>query len=69
MNKLEFHSPKDALPVIVPSLVKFDHVVLEKKILNFLNIFSLFRKYHPIEKGGALHLYKLESPSPKDPLC
>ena len=31
--------------------------------------FSLFRNYLPLEKGGALHLNKLESPSPKDALC
>ena len=33
---------------------------LEKKILfNFVNVFSLFRNYLPVEKGGALHLNKL----------
>ena len=31
--------------------------------------FSLFRNYLPLEKGGALYLNKLESPSPKDALC
>ena len=31
--------------------------------------FSLFRNYLPLEKGGALHLKKLESPLPKDALC
>ena len=36
---------------------------------NFVNVFSLFRNYLPLEKGGALHLNKLESPSPKDALC
>ena len=25
--------------------------------------------YLPLEKSGALHLNKLESPSPKDALC
>ena len=29
---------------------------------NFINVFSLFRDYLPLEKGGDLHLYKLESP-------
>ena len=33
------------------------------------NVFSLFRNYLPLEKGGALHLNKLESPTPKDALC
>ena len=31
--------------------------------------FSLFRNYLPFEKDGALHLNKLDSPSPKDALC
>ena len=35
---------------------------------NFVNVFSLFRNYLPLEKGGVLHLNKLESPSPKDAL-
>ena len=41
----------------------------EKRILNFVNVFLLFRNYLPFEKGGALHLNKFESPSPKDALC
>ena len=36
---------------------------------NFINVFLLFPNYLPLEKGGALHLNKLESPSPKDALC
>ena len=32
-------------------------------------VFTLFRDYLPLEKGGALHLNKFESPSPKDALC
>ena len=39
-----------------------------RRFLNFVNVFSLFRNYLPSEKGGALHLKKLESPSPKDAL-
>ena len=35
----------------------------------FGNVFSLFRNYLPLEKGGALQLKLLESPSPKDALC
>ena len=49
------------------SLVEIIPVVLEKRIFfNFVNVFSLFRNYLPLEKGGARHLNKLESPSPKD---
>ena len=52
------------------SLVEIGPVVLKKKIfLNFVNVFSQFHYYLPLEKGGALHLNKLESPSPKDALC
>ena len=44
----------------MPSLVEIGPVVLEKKIFNFINVFSLFRNYLPLEKGGVLHLNKLE---------
>ena len=54
----------------MPSLVEIGTVVLEKKeFQNFINVFSPFRNYLPSEKGGALHLIKLESPLPKDALC
>ena len=51
------------------SLVEIGPVVLEKIFINFDNVFSIFRNYLPLEKGGALHLNKLESPSPKNVLC
>ena len=43
----------------------------EEDFFYFVNafIFSLFRNYLPLEKGGALYLNNLESPSPKDALC
>ena len=41
----------------------------EEDFFNFVNVFSIFRNYFPLEKGRALHLNKLESPSPKDALC
>ena len=40
-----------------------------RRILNFVNVFSLFHNYLPLEKGRALRLNKLESPSPKNALC
>ena len=41
-----------------------------KRCLNFVNVFSLFRNYLPLEKSGALHLKKnIESLSPKNALC
>ena len=46
----------------MPSLVDMNSVVLEKKdSFNFVSIFSLFCYYLPLERGGALHLDKLES--------
>ena len=53
----------------VPSLVEIGLVVLEKRIFIFINVFSLFRSYLPLEKDRALHLNKLEFPSPKDAFC
>ena len=41
----------------------------EDNFFNFGNVFSLFRNYLPFEKDVALHMVKLESPSPKDALC
>ena len=41
----------------------------EENFRNTSNIISLFCNYLPLEKGVALHLYKLESPSPKEALC
>ena len=49
-------------------LVEIGPVVIEK-IFKFVNVFSLFRNYLPLEKGWVLHLNKLESPSPKNALC
>ena len=54
----------------MPSLVEIDPGVLEKGIFfKFVNVFSLFRKYLPLEKGGAFHLIKLESQSFKNDFC
>ena len=50
---------------IVPSLVEIGSVVLEKEdFFNFVNLFSLFVIISPWEKGRALNLNNLESPSP-----
>ena len=51
------------------NLVEIRPVVLEEKILNFVNVFLLFHFYLPLEKIEPLHLNKLESQSPKDALC
>ena len=66
LNKLESPSPKDALCQIWLKLALW---FWRRRFFNFINVFSLFRNYLPLEKGGALHLNKLKSPSPKDALC
>ena len=66
LKKLESPSPKDALCQVWLKLAQW---FCRRRFFNFVNVFSLFRNYLPLEKGGALHLNKLESPSPKDALC
>ena len=51
------------------SLNLMGQVVLEKKIFEFRQYIFAIRDYLPLEKGVALHLNKLEFPSPKDALC
>ena len=50
----------------VPSLVEIGPVVLEKKIFKVANLFLLFPNYLPFGKDVALHLSKIESPSPRN---
>ena len=66
LKKHESPSPNDALCQVWLKLVQW---FWKRRFLNFVNIFSLFRNYLPLENGGALHLNKLESPLPKDALC
>ena len=49
--------------------MKLSHWFWRRRFLNVVNVFSLFRNYLPLEKGMALHLDTLESPSIKDALC
>ena len=42
---------------------------LRRRFLNFVNVFSQFRNYLLLGKGGALHFNKFETPSPNDALC
>ena len=53
----------------MPSLFEIGPVVLEKKISNFVSLFSLFCYHLPLEKFMALHLNKFESLSHKNALC
>ena len=52
----------------VPFWLKFT-IFFFSRFLNVLNKFSPFLNCLPLEKGMALHLNKLEFPSPKDAFC
>ena len=65
LNKLEFPASKDALCQVWLKLVLW----FKSRFLRFINVFLLLHNYLPLEKGVALHLNKLEYPSPKDALC
>ena len=49
MNKLESPSPKDALCQVWLKLAQW---FWRRRFLNFVNVFSLFRYYLPLEKDG-----------------
>ena len=66
LNKLESPSSKDALCQVKLKLAPW---FWRRRFLNFVNVFSLFHYHLPLEKGGALNLIKLESPSPRETLC
>ena len=64
-EEIESPSPKDAL---CQDWLKLAQWLWRREFFKF-NVFSLFRNYLPLEKSRALHLNKLESPSPEDALC
>ena len=49
-------------------MIEIGPVVLEKKIFKICHVFSQFRNYLSLEKGGAPHLNKLKSPTAKHDL-
>ena len=64
LKKPESSSPKDVLSQVWLKLAQW---FLRRGFFNFVNIFSLFRNNFPLEKSvEALHLKRLESPSPND---
>ena len=65
-NKLEFTSSKDALCEV---WLKLAHWFWRRRFLMFVNVLLLFHNYLLFEKGVALYLNKLKSPSPKNALC
>ena len=66
LNKLQSPSPKGALCQVWLKLFQW---FFRRRFWNFVNVISLFRNYHLLEKGGTFYLNKLESPSPNDALC
>ena len=63
--KAKSPSLKDALCPVWQKLAPW---FWRRKFLNFI-VYLLICNYLPLEKGRTLHLYKLESPSPKGALC
>ena len=61
-EQLEFPLSKDALCKVWLKLVRW---FWGRRLLKFINVFSLFSNYLPFEKGVALHLKKLEFAAPK----
>ena len=55
--------------MLCANFVEIGPMFLGRRCFNFVNVFSLFHNYLPLEKFGALHLNKLESHSPMDVLC
>ena len=54
----------------MPNLVEIGPVVLKMKIFsNFVNVFTLFSNYLPLENDGVFQLNKLEFPLSKDACC
>ena len=49
MNKLESPSPKNSLCQVWLKLAEW---FLRRRFFNFVNVFSLFRNYLPLEKAG-----------------
>ena len=66
LNKLEYHSSNDALFQVWLKLAQWFWI---KICRNFVIDFPLFHYHYPIEKGGALHLNKLEFLSLNNALC
>ena len=56
LYKFESPLPKDALCQVWLKLAQW---FWRERFYNFINVFWLFRNYLPLEKGGDLHLKKL----------
>ena len=67
-NKFVSTSPKNAFSQV---WLKLDQLFWRRRFLKVVNLFLSFPNYMylPFGKGVALHVNKLESPSPGDTLC
>ena len=65
LNKFQSLSSKDALCQVSMKLYNLKLWFLRIRFLKLVNAFLLFPYYLSFEKGGVLHLNKLESSSPK----
>ena len=65
-NYFAIISPKNALWHVWLKLTQW---FIRRIFLNNVHVFSLFRYYLPLKKGGVLHLNKIETPLPNDALC
>ena len=65
-KKLESPLPKGGLFQVWLKLTQW---FWRRRFFNFVNVFSLFGNYLPLEKDGAFHSNKLISPLPKGALC
>ena len=63
---LNLSSSKDALHKVWLKLVQW---ICGRRILDFVNVFSLFRYHRPLKKGVILYVNKLASPLSKNDLC
>ena len=66
LNKLDSSIPNDDLCQVWLKLAKG---FWRRNFFKFVNVFSQFYNYLPLERGGGLYLDKLEFPSPKDAFC
>ena len=66
LNKLKSPSSKDAFCQVWLKLTQW---LWRRRFFKFVILCLLFRNYLPFKKGSALHLTKLESPSPKEFGC
>ena len=55
LNKFNSPSPRNNLCQVWLKLAQW----FLRNFFNFVNVFSLFRNYLPLKKGGALHLNKI----------